>query len=153
MNTAAFSSPLEHRIERLLCGLAGVVSARAVAQPDGMIEEIHVLATERLHPKQVVRNVESALSAGLGLDVDRRVISVAQIRGDASADAKFGGAPGSDTARLDAGRLDCVRGLLRPLCLARVPLVWLAGRCVVCRVAAAGRVGRALLPPRAAPVC
>jgi hypothetical protein len=84
MNTAALTTTLENRIERLLCGLAGVISARAVTEPGGRIEEIHVLATERLHPKQVVRNVESALSAGLGLDIDRRVISVAQIRGDKS---------------------------------------------------------------------
>ena len=87
MSTAAFSTPLENRIERLLCGLPGVVSARVVAEAGGAIEEIHVLATERLHPKQVVRNVESALSAGLGLDVDRRVISVAQIRGDVASTA------------------------------------------------------------------
>jgi hypothetical protein len=94
MNTAALTTPLEHRIERLICGLAGVVSARAVAEPGGRIEEIHVLATERLHPKQVVRNVESALSAGLGLDIDRRVISVAQIRGDKS-EGGAGGRPGA----------------------------------------------------------
>src|SRR5881394_403628 len=91
MNTAAFSSPLEHRIERLICGLAGVVSARAVAeQGSNTIAEIHVLATEWLHPKQIVRNVESALSAGLNIHVDRRVISVAQIRGDTSSDGPFG---------------------------------------------------------------
>ncbi len=94
MNTAAITTTLEHRIERLLCGLAGVVSARAVTEPGGRIEEIHVLATERLHPKQVVRNVESALSAGLGLDIDRRVISVAQIRGDKSHGGE-GGKPGA----------------------------------------------------------
>src|SRR5262245_46273742 len=70
------------RSERLLAALEGVVSARVVMDPHGRIVEIHILSTHELHPKQIVRNVESALSAGLGLVVDRRVISVAQLRPD-----------------------------------------------------------------------
>lgn len=66
--------------ERLLSSLAGILSARVVADRQGRIEEIHVLADPSLHPKQVVRNVESALRAGLGIEVDRRVVSVAQVR-------------------------------------------------------------------------
>ncbi|MBX6364459.1 MAG: hypothetical protein IRZ00_11380 [Gemmatimonadetes bacterium] len=75
----AYSSR-EAKIERLLSSLAGVVSARVVVGTQGEIEEIHVLATPAVHPKQVVRNVESALSAGLGIIVDRRIVSVAQVR-------------------------------------------------------------------------
>jgi len=59
------------------------VSARVVANPLGRLEEIHVLASPMVGAKQVVRNVQSALSAGLGIVVDRRIISVAQIRRDA----------------------------------------------------------------------
>lgn len=73
----------ENEVERLLCSLAGVVSARVVANPLGRLEEIHVLAAPHVGAKQVVRNVQSALSAGLGIVVDRRIISVAQIRRDA----------------------------------------------------------------------
>ena len=73
--------PSQHQIERLLSSLAGVVSARVLLDYEGRIRELHVLATPELHPKQVVRNVESALSAGLGVEVDRRVVSVAQIEG------------------------------------------------------------------------
>jgi hypothetical protein len=73
----------ENEVERLLCSLAGVVSARVVANPLGRLEEIHILASPLQGPKQVVRNVQSALSAGLGIVVDRRIISVAQIRQDA----------------------------------------------------------------------
>ncbi|MCI0434114.1 MAG: hypothetical protein L0271_10840 [Gemmatimonadetes bacterium] len=73
----------DNEVERLLCSLSGVVSARVVANPLGKLEEIHVLASPVLNPKQVVRNVESALSAGLGIVVDRRIVSVAQIRRDA----------------------------------------------------------------------
>ena len=74
---------IEIRAERLLGALAGVVSARAVVDELGRLCEIHILASPDLHPKQIVRNVESALSAGLGVVVDRRIISVAQLRQDA----------------------------------------------------------------------
>lgn len=66
--------------ERLLASLAGVVSAHVVTDSTGRFAEIHILSSPDLHPKQVVRNVESALSAGLGIEVDRRIVSVAQIR-------------------------------------------------------------------------
>jgi hypothetical protein len=68
--------------ERLLGSLAGVVSAHVVADAAGNIVEIHILSSPDLHPKQMVRNVESALSAGLGLTIDRRIVSVAQLRTD-----------------------------------------------------------------------
>lgn len=66
--------------ERLLGSLAGVVSAHVVTDATGTIVEIHILSAADLHPKQMVRNVESALSAGLGIQIDRRLVSVAQIR-------------------------------------------------------------------------
>lgn len=78
MTAAASPPPSADEIERLLAALAGVLSARVIVGSAGRPVEIHVLASPGLHPKQVVRNVESALNAGLGLNVDRRVISVAQ---------------------------------------------------------------------------
>jgi hypothetical protein len=67
-------------IEGLIAALTGVRGARVTLNDIGRINEIHILAEARTHPKQIVRNVESALSAGLGLSVDRRFISVAQIK-------------------------------------------------------------------------
>lgn len=64
--------------ERLLMSLQGVVSARVVARPGGEIDEVHMLTTSQVKPKQTVRNVESALLAHLDLNVDHRKISVAQ---------------------------------------------------------------------------
>lgn len=72
----------EEDAEQLLRALAGVVSAHIVIDGTGQMAEIHILASPDLHPKQVVRNVESALSAGLGIEVDRRIVSVAQIRSE-----------------------------------------------------------------------
>jgi len=66
------------RAENLLTSLEGVLSARVVTTPLGEVSEIHVLAQAGLSPKQLVRNIESALLAQLGLKVDHRKISVAQ---------------------------------------------------------------------------
>jgi hypothetical protein len=69
------------RAEMLLGDLSGVASARIVADPDGRIEEIHILTNDQVAPKQTVRNVESALLAQLGIQVDHRKVSVAQTQG------------------------------------------------------------------------
>lgn len=66
------------RAENLLTSLTGVLSARIVVSPLGEVEEVHILTQGGTPPKQVVRNVESALLAHLGLRVDHRKISVAQ---------------------------------------------------------------------------
>ncbi|MFW5951506.1 MAG: hypothetical protein ACOCVZ_05255 [Gemmatimonadota bacterium] len=87
---------------QLLEALAGVVSAHIVTDDLGRMREIHVLASPALHPKQVVRNVESALSAGLGIDVDRRIVSVAQIR---ETNGGAGGAADPDVAERLLARL------------------------------------------------
>ena len=64
--------------EALIRTLPGVVSARVVLDGTGAPREVHVLATTELGPKQVVRNVESAMLARYGARVDHRSISVAQ---------------------------------------------------------------------------
>ncbi len=66
------------RAEALLNSLKGVVSARVVARPGGIIEEIHLLTEGDASAKQSVRNVESALLAHFGLKIDHRKVSIAQ---------------------------------------------------------------------------
>ena len=88
--TSAHESLSHNEAERLLASLAGVLSAHVVTDSIGHIVEIHILSAAEVHPKQVVRNVESALSAGLGIEIDRRVVSVAQVR-TAGADASANG--------------------------------------------------------------
>src|SRR5437773_1688957 len=66
------------RAENLIASLTGVLSARVVVTPLGEVSEIHVLTMADTQPKQVVRNIESALMAQLGLKIDHRKISVAQ---------------------------------------------------------------------------
>lgn len=94
------TAPIEDRAgwtiqeaERLLLSLKGVVSARVVARPGGDVEEIHLLTTEEVAPKQTVRNVESALLAHLDLPVDHRKISVAQTQTQERAESEAPQAP------------------------------------------------------------
>ena len=66
------------QIEATLRELKGVCGARVVADEKGLIQEIHLLVEGERNPKQVVRDVESALMAHFGVSVDHRKISVAQ---------------------------------------------------------------------------
>jgi hypothetical protein len=68
--------PLQ-RAEELIGSLKDVVSARITATETGAVDTIHVLVTGDTPAKAVVRNIESALMAQLGLKVDHRKISVA----------------------------------------------------------------------------
>lgn len=65
------------RAEELIATLQGVLSVRIVPSDTGAIDEIHVLTTDAVLPKQTVRNIESALMAQLGLRVNHRKISIA----------------------------------------------------------------------------
>jgi len=66
------------RAENLLTSLQGVLSARVEVSPIGEVTGVHILGQAGASPKQMVRNVESALLAQLGLKVDHRKISIAQ---------------------------------------------------------------------------
>ncbi|MBD3348776.1 MAG: hypothetical protein GF400_06230 [Candidatus Eisenbacteria bacterium] len=66
-------------VEKTLTGLRDVKSARIVADEDGGILEIHAVASAGRSPKQIARDVESMLVAKLGLRIDHRKISIAQV--------------------------------------------------------------------------
>jgi hypothetical protein len=68
------------RVEQLLHTVEGVDSLKIVPDGHGSIDEIHVLSSSGLGAKQIVRNIESALLAQFGLQVDHRKISIAQVR-------------------------------------------------------------------------
>jgi hypothetical protein len=73
---AATISQIETTIRRL----RSVVSARVRGNERGEIDEIHVVSDDSRHPKQVSRDIESLLLSELGLRVDHRKISIAQLR-------------------------------------------------------------------------
>ncbi|MDN5323558.1 MAG: hypothetical protein PWQ67_2012 [Clostridia bacterium] len=68
----------ERQIEELIKQLKGIVSCSVVALEGGKIQEIHIIAESNRSPKQIVRDVESALMAELGIEIDHKKISVAQ---------------------------------------------------------------------------
>src|SRR5918997_5967943 len=81
------------RAEELLATLPGVISVRVIAGPTGSVEEIHLLTSESVSPKQTVRNVESALMAHLGMRVSHKKISVATTSEPARARGQEAAAP------------------------------------------------------------
>ena len=70
-------------VEREICRLPDVSIARLVAEPNGRVSEVHVVAHPGKHPKQIARDVQSIALASFGLELDRRIISVVQLGGDA----------------------------------------------------------------------
>jgi hypothetical protein len=72
--------------EATITRLRGVLSARVVTDSRGDIIEIHVVADQSRHPKQLGRDIESALFSDLGTRVDHRKISIAQVRGSNPAE-------------------------------------------------------------------
>ncbi|MDN5347769.1 MAG: hypothetical protein PWP65_1333 [Clostridia bacterium] len=65
--------------EKVISQIKGVISTRLVTDDRGAIEEIHVLAVPERNPKQVVRDIETAVMVQLGTVIDRKKISVAQL--------------------------------------------------------------------------
>lgn len=66
-------------MEQLICQLPAVLKCAISVNDWGAVEEIHVLTSVERAPKQVVRDVESALLAQWNLRVDHKRVSVAQI--------------------------------------------------------------------------
>lgn len=70
----------EQDFKQLLESLMGVFSAKVFLDESGDITEIHVLASASRNVKQIVRDIRSALNAHFNLDVDHKLISVAQLK-------------------------------------------------------------------------
>ncbi len=70
-------------IEEALGQVSEIKAARVVASPEGLIQEIHVLALPTKSPKQLVRDIESTIMARFGIPVDHKKISIAQLGSDA----------------------------------------------------------------------
>ena len=66
-------------VEETICQIKEVQAARVVSGDENIIDEIHVLALPGKGPKQLVRDIESALMAKFGLPVDHKKVSIAQV--------------------------------------------------------------------------
>lgn len=65
-------------LEEELCRLGGVLAVRVVGDRVGRPIEVHVLADNTKPPKQTVRDVRSVAQTVFGLELDHRIVSVAQ---------------------------------------------------------------------------
>lgn len=65
-------------LETVIRSLRDIISVRIITDRTGEIEEVHVLTESARAPKQVVRDIESALMAKFGIELDHKKISIAQ---------------------------------------------------------------------------
>lgn len=75
------AAAIASQVEGLVRQVPGVASCRVIANDWGAIEEVHVIGTLERHPKQISRDIQSALQAGLAVALDHRKISIAQLHG------------------------------------------------------------------------
>jgi hypothetical protein len=97
--TTTFAPP-SGEVERALAQIAGIRAARVVADSTGRISEIHVLAEQGRSPKQLVRDVQSAVLTGFGTSIDYRIVSVVQL--DRETRTSIAGGPRPVLRRLSA---------------------------------------------------
>lgn len=84
-NMATFDEKGSHtgqrQIEDVIKRIKGVISCSVViSNEDGKIEEVHIFSECNRQPKQMVRDIESAVMAELNIPLDHKKISVAQIK-------------------------------------------------------------------------
>lgn len=70
-------------MEKLINKLSGVILSKIVIDYHGDITEVHILANYLRSPKQIVRDVQSLSATTFDLNLEHRIISVAQIPDDA----------------------------------------------------------------------
>lgn len=66
--------------KELVSQLPGVLGAEFSVEGDA-VKEVHILSDQSRSPKQIVRDVQSAMLARFQVELDHRVISVAQVPG------------------------------------------------------------------------
>jgi len=66
----------------LISRIEGVRSARVLFDEDGIAKEINVIADDNKNPKQMTRDIQSALNTTFEVDVDQRIINVSRPKED-----------------------------------------------------------------------
>lgn len=87
-------------IEEALSQVAEIRAARIVSSDEGVIQEIHILASPAKSPKQLVRDIESTIMAQFGIAIDHKKVSIAQLGRDSVQAAEERRAPGVARARI-----------------------------------------------------
>lgn len=77
-NSNTFEKFSSIEIEDVINSISGIISSKLVFNGDNEVTEIHVLADKKRSPKQISRDVQSAITAKFGIMVDHKKISIAQ---------------------------------------------------------------------------
>jgi hypothetical protein len=84
-------------LEEELCRLGGVLAVRVVGDRIGRPIEVHVLADNTKPAKQTVRDVRSVAQTVFGLELDHRIVSVAQFDANDTEETDNTGAVRNET--------------------------------------------------------
>jgi len=76
-------------VEYFLANIKSVMSCKIISDSNNNISEIHVLSDSSRHSKQISRDVRTALLSHFNLDVDYKIISVAQINKNITINTDF----------------------------------------------------------------
>jgi hypothetical protein len=97
-SSAALASKAESTLRDSLPEIEGV----RVRTEGEDIREIHVLTRSSRAPKKIVRDIQTVLSAGLGLQIDHRVVSIVRSPGSPAAEVapEFETVPSTGPARV-----------------------------------------------------
>jgi hypothetical protein len=72
----------ETALQELINDIEGIVSSKVKLDDTGNLVEIHALADKSRNAKQIVRDIQSAVTARFNLEIDHRIISIAQLNCD-----------------------------------------------------------------------
>ena len=76
-------------VEYFLANIKSVLSCKIITDSNNNITEIHVISDSSRHSKQIVRDIRTAMLSHFNLDVDYKIISVAQINKNISVTSDF----------------------------------------------------------------
>ena len=76
-------------IEYFLNSIKSVISSKVISDSNNEVCEIHVLSDNSRHSKQIARDIRTALLSKFNVDIDYKIISVAQIDKNVSFNSDF----------------------------------------------------------------
>ena len=69
-------------IEMYLCKINSVIAAKIIVGKDDEITELHILADDNRHSKQISRDIQSVFISKFNMTMDHKKISIAQVKGE-----------------------------------------------------------------------
>jgi hypothetical protein len=76
-------------VEYFLANIKSVMSCKIISDSNNNISEIHVLSDSSRHSKQISRDIRTALLSNFNIDVDYKIISVAQLNKNITINTDF----------------------------------------------------------------